>query len=973
MAIRSHFHGLELLEQSSSLESPSSDKFENQKMTSEKIKKDLNDLESKIPVAKKMVYDTQILAIRNDLDHLMEKTKWIKNTHEKTEDGGRWLGRRQERMKKRTEKNEITLNTINAKFDQLDDKVYRELGIESERQNSKQLARTMGITTDAIVNSGALKVDASGNVTGYDEAKLAAISPTLQKNIESGRAMWDGDVSTKNVVNAWAQGIIGGGMDKLWYGDKNIKNVVNIAKILAGFMIVKYYWENTKTFGEKLGWGVALYGLLSSNALGGWDMFWEGGKNGVLDVNGIINRAKGQPGSNPEVVQQKEMILKGKDRVRGIKTLFRDPQKLKEYLTKNDQGTWNFDNQKFLNNYGLDDVHGKPPVAKEGKSTVDEQPYSMGDINESAGECVIPKLILYNRKNQNTQLNDMINTYLQATDLKTPEEVINATPKDLNGKANDALAKIDKEQIEIERKKQKEALEEKKEINTWVKSVAWKDYVVVEWKEEQAKAIRDEDSSVLQKKQDLINQGIIRETTSKDAIEITPEHEKLVEDLIKIQYTPENANALVSSLIEVEKLMVGFPNQTPRLVFVGTSVFYQNHGRKIEIKSKLQDETMKFNLASLGLSDNLGLGTTGFTSGLLAADALTNIFKYIGTMDQTNKTADIAEQGKTQSQFPFKWKEGIGSYGSGLDIHSQSWLSSIANTNDQIDMTLGKAYQIGKGGLWNTQIDHTQIQSLLTTLNAATINWDEDSQSAWIKGPGITIPSVLTAVWASVEEKPSLQIEYDNIQSMGELVRNINEKGMGLGAMIWEDVVRVIEKGWGDVAERIIPAGSKVVRSAYDEVKGALNLAYTDAVDGAGQIYVDIKSWITVVYKDALKSIEVIGPDLKKGLTRTIDAAGDLTKEMIDQVISAIGNIMKPDNLKEMNKVIDGIDNLATHTLDSAIQLVAKGASDILKIPKQMYDHATRQELATGILAIRWRKGFRNAAASGMWPTPTAP
>lgn len=75
MAIRSHFHGLELLEQSSSLESPSSDKFENQKMTSEKIKKDLNDLESKIPVAKKMVYDTQILAIRNDLDHLMEKTK----------------------------------------------------------------------------------------------------------------------------------------------------------------------------------------------------------------------------------------------------------------------------------------------------------------------------------------------------------------------------------------------------------------------------------------------------------------------------------------------------------------------------------------------------------------------------------------------------------------------------------------------------------------------------------------------------------------------------------------------------------------------------------------------------------------------------------------------------------------------------------------------------------------------------------
>lgn len=101
-------------------------------------------------------------------------------------------------------------------------------------------------------------------------------------------------------------------------------------------MILKTYWEKTDGFGEKLGWGIGLYALLSSDALGGWDMFWEGGKNGVLDVNGIINRAKGQPGVSPEAIQQKEVLLKGKDRVKGIKILFRDPQKLKEYL-KNDQ------------------------------------------------------------------------------------------------------------------------------------------------------------------------------------------------------------------------------------------------------------------------------------------------------------------------------------------------------------------------------------------------------------------------------------------------------------------------------------------------------------------------------------------------------------------------------------------------------------------------------------------------------------
>ncbi len=90
---------------------------------------------------------------------------------------------------------------------------------------------------------------------------------------------------------------------------------------------------------QGIGYGIGLYALLSNDALGGWDMFWEGGKNGVLDINGIINKAKGQPGVNPEVIQNKEMILKGKDRVAGLKILFNDPQKLKLYL-KNDQGKW---------------------------------------------------------------------------------------------------------------------------------------------------------------------------------------------------------------------------------------------------------------------------------------------------------------------------------------------------------------------------------------------------------------------------------------------------------------------------------------------------------------------------------------------------------------------------------------------------------------------------------------------------------
>lgn len=117
-------------------------------------------------------------------------------------------------MKRRTDVNEVTLAAINAKFEQLDDKIFLMEGVKSERQARKQLTRTLGINTDAIVRSGAIVVDAHGKV-GIDESKIAGIDPVLKKNIMAGRAVWEGDVNAKNVINSGAQGIIGGGLDKL--------------------------------------------------------------------------------------------------------------------------------------------------------------------------------------------------------------------------------------------------------------------------------------------------------------------------------------------------------------------------------------------------------------------------------------------------------------------------------------------------------------------------------------------------------------------------------------------------------------------------------------------------------------------------------------------------------------------------------------------------------------------------------------
>ena len=938
MARRPYFHWLEVLEQDSGLDTPIFDKQRDLKITSEQLKKDLDALESRIPGAKKVIYDTQILSLRNDLDHLMNKTKGIEKTHEKTADGGRGLGRRQDRMKLRTAKNEVSLAAIDAKVDALDEKILRDTGIESERQMSKHLGKTLDNTTNTIIKSGVLKVDSQGKVIGYDQAVLSKMDPVLQKNIESGRALWEGKVDTNTVVNSGAQGIIGGGMDKLWYSDKNIKNVVNIAKILAGLMIIKTYWEKADTWGKKIGYGIGLYALLSNDALGGWDMFWEGGKNGVLDINGIINKAKGQPGVNPEVIQNKEMILKGKDKVAGLKILFDDPQKLKKYLN-NDQGKWTFDNKKFLNNYGLDTFQpgsGREPIPKED--------YSSGDINDPAAACVLSGLIGANKYGQNAQLNDVIDTYLQATDLKTPDEVINASPNDLNTKANDALAKIDTEQAALIAKKQAEEIKEKSELNVWVLKVAGPGFVVVEGQEDAAIAIKDLDLKDFEKKALLDKQGIIRKTNKQDIAEVTSEDREIFEGLTNIGYTEQNANALVSALVDVRTALMGSPAQYPKLVFEEKSVFYQNHGKKIEIKSKSPDETMKFDLSSLGLTENLAQGTAGFTAGLLLADAFCNIFGYIGTMDQSkivdkNKAVDPNNPTERSSnEYPFRWDELTNS----VKMYSQSDLTSFANANTQINTVLRKAFEIGNGWVWNGQKDHTKIQNLLTNLNGAKVKDENGIQhNAWIEGQGFTIPSVLNAQGASIEQKSDLNVAKENIQTMGDLVMYVHDKTKEGVKILWSDVVDVLERVWGDTADMIkkaIPELSEISGLIYDEVTKGIKVVYVDVKGAVNTLYADGKKALKLIYEDGKSfTVESLWPDLVSLGKWTIDTAGTWTQATIEEMYQTIDVLMDPKNIEKIKKYIWGLETLVGTTLEAAgnilknaIKWTMGGAADLI-------------------------------------------
>ena len=723
-------------------------------------------------------------------------------------------------------------------------------------------------------------------------------------------------------------------MDKLWYSNKNINNVVNIAKILAGLMIIKTYWEKTDGFGEKLAWGIGLYALLSKDALGGWDMFWEGGQNKVLNINGIIDRAKGQPGVSPEVVQQKEVILKGKDRVAGLKILFNDPQKLKLYLN-NDQGKWAFDNQKFLTNYGLNNLQpGMDPKAKEGFSEGDtkKEKLSIGDINDPAAKCVLLGLIGANRFGQNAQLNDAINTYLQATDLKTVDAVINASPNDLNTKATDALAKIDTEQAALIAKKQLEESQKRSELNLWLDETVGSGYVVVEGREDAVKAIKDLNLTAVETKQLLIKQELIRATTSKDIAEVRKEDLALIPALMNLRYTEKDANALVSSLVETRTIMRGFPDQNPKLVFEENSVFYQNHGRKIQIKSKSQDETMKFNLADIGLNDNYAQGTTWFTKGLLVADAICNLLTYVGRMDRSKYAQMLEEKTKSGDRFPFDWSETFKT----VEIGSQSNLFSLDNVNPQINAALGKAYEIGNGGWLKGKTDHTLIQNLLTNINAAKI----DGKPAWIEGEWITIPNSILASGATAEQTADLTIEYSDVQTMSDLTMLVHDKIRSGVKVLWSDVVDAVERIGGDATDLIkkaIPATAEIVELTYNKLKDGMRLVYKD-----GKNFVVAK----------------IGPDTRALGKWTIETAGMWTAEAIDETFKAMAVLFKPENMTQLKNHIHEVGGLVGKTLDEAGVIIRESAKWILEGGRDVLTDPAALKFIATYLGYTFTKGL---------------
>ncbi len=647
-----------------------------------------------------------------------------------------------------------------------------------------------------ITTSWVIILDSKWNPIWVNQSKLNAIPPqTVQHicnpiadNIAAGRQVWSGNVTGKNIADAWFQWLIWWGMAEAWYNSKNINNVITIAKLITAALIFKYYRDHTEWFGEKVGRWLALFGLLSNQWLGWRDMLREGSKNGVVGFDKFF---KSWPTfENASIQQQYSNLETWKNKVEWLKKLFApDKQNLLANYLSNNNANWSFDINKFLSDYDLDDqnkLNNLSHWTNTGVNDLTKKPIS--DLNKDAAMWVIASLIMAQKTGNTWELNKQITDYLKATWVQSPNDIINLSSQDLNIKLQEAQQNLQKQAQIDQINKQKDIIKERSNLNQWIIEVLWLTWMsIVEWQEQSVKLIKDDATlTQLEKIQLLKSQKLLRKTWKNDIPEVGLNELATINGLKKLGYSEINANLLVGSLMEVKQMMSSYPNQDPQIVFENTSIYYQNHGRRILIKSKTPQQTMKFGFWPLGLSEDIAQGTTGFTAWLLVADAVCNILKYIGTFDKSKSQEHFENVKKIGNTFPFKRSEISGS----LEMNAQSTLFSFTNTNPQINSALKNAFKIGTNWLLGGQVDHTQIQNLLTKLNAATIG----GENARVEWTNIKIPSILLAQNASSESTGEMNVEYNDIQSIWDvgtiIISGVSYLATGIyNRAVWNPVV----------------------------------------------------------------------------------------------------------------------------------------------------------------------------------------
>lgn len=439
---------LEILEQKGDDLYFNPDEFENTN-----VKKKLTQLQSEIkipPIWAELSAD-DITALKK----LKEEAKWLRAlayTEYEEDKPEKKFFQRKSKYEEKLDKHHEEKNKLMAIAESLDNRVdtmlFR-LEIQSKANRT---------STDANWN---LLLD--GRPMKYNDLKntpeLQSWYDRFRKNaLEGTSALSWGDWK---VSNAWLQWLVWWWALKAWYPEKNAKNLSNAASRALWIGIAYLRWTKTDGFRQKLAVGWVLFAALSKDYGDGRRMlnFWLDDSVINIDDLKMLWKSSNPDYSSPELTKRTSELQNEANQFKPLMKLFKDKDKLKEYL-KNDWTNTSLDIKKLIENYGLNDKSNYANLDKtESTSSSSEKKtdwYDISDFNKDdpAIQALLVQLVhIYNTSQQDTY-NISLDEFFKEIWVNSPEkvtELIEGTTS-VEWLVNSKRASIEKEAIENQKK-----------------------------------------------------------------------------------------------------------------------------------------------------------------------------------------------------------------------------------------------------------------------------------------------------------------------------------------------------------------------------------------------------------------------------------------------------------------------------------------------------------------------------------------
>lgn len=440
------------------------------------VKKKLTQLQSEIkipPIWAELSAD-DITALKK----LKEEAKWLRAlayTEYEEDKPEKKLFQRKSKYEEKLDKHHEEKNKLMAIAESLDNRVdtmlFR-LEIQSKANRT---------STDANWN---LLLD--GRPMKYNDLKntpeLQSWYDRFRKNaLEGASALSWGDWK---VSNAWLQWLVWWWALKAWYPEKNAKNLSNAASRALWIGIAYLRWTKTDGFRQKLAVGWVLFAALSKDYGDGRRMLNFGLDDSVINIDDLkmLWKSSNPDYSSPELTKRTSELQNEANQFKPLMRLFKDKNKLKEYL-KNNWNNTSLDIKKLIENYGLNNKSNYANLDKTEWTSISAEKktdwYDISDFNKDdpAIQALLVQLVhIYNTSQQdiyNTSLDEFLKEIWVNSEEKVTE-LIEGTIS-IEWLVNSKRASIEKDM-----KDKRDA-----EIIT-LQSTIPKGWKIIPWKEEEA-------------------------------------------------------------------------------------------------------------------------------------------------------------------------------------------------------------------------------------------------------------------------------------------------------------------------------------------------------------------------------------------------------------------------------------------------------------------------------------------------------